>query len=288
MNIGIVGSTGYIAQFLIEYFEGCDNIDKVVKVDRSNMADAHLDLQCSEKFDFEALNEISYLIFTAAISGPDMCADEYERCWNINVIGTKKIISEAIKRNIRVLFFSSDAVFGNIDGYIYNEQSETNAKTPYGLMKKAIEDEFKHYDCFKAIRLSYVASSKDRFVSYCLSCIEKGEVADVYHPFYRNCIVVSDVVKVVDWMINNWERLPSFVLNVAGTELVSRVRIADEINRIKDGKLKYTVSVPNGNFYKNRPKITQMESLYLYDMNILKRESFTTKIQREMEKNKNE
>ena len=108
--------------------------------------------------------------------------------------------------------------------------------------------------------------------------------ADVFHPFYRNCIVVSDVVKVVEWMVNHWEEYPSFVLNVAGNELVSRVRIADEINRICDGKLKYTISVPNEEFYENRPKITQMESLYLYDMNILERESFTNKIQREMER----
>ena len=273
---------------MIEHFSGCGNVDTIMRFDKSDLADVYLDLQDCQEFNFDLLDGISYLIFTAAISGPDMCAEEYDMCWNINVTGTKKIINEAIKRKIRVLFFSSDAVFGDIQGYIYNEQSETDAKTPYGRMKKAIEDEFKNSEYFKAIRLSYVVSNRDRFVSYCLSCIEKGEVADVFHPFYRNCIGVSDVVKVVDWMINNWEKFSSFVLNVAGTELVSRVRIADEINRIKDGKLKYTVSVPNGNFYKNRPKITQMESLYLYDMNILKRESFTTKIQREMEKNKNE
>lgn len=45
--------------------------------------------------------------------------------------------------------------------------------------------------------------------------------------------MVSDVVKVVEWMINNWEEFTDFVLNVAGNELISRVRIADEINRIK-------------------------------------------------------
>ena len=284
MKIGIVGSTGYIAQFLIEHFESCDNINDVVKIDKCDQADLYLDLEKCENFNFDLLEGISYLIFTAAISGPDMCAKEYELCWNINVVGTKRFISEAIKRNVRVLFFSSDAVFGDIDGYIYNENSETNAKTPYGKMKKAIEDEFKQASNFKAIRLSYVASNKDRFVTYCLSCIEKGEVADVFHPFYRNCIVVSDVVKVVDWMVNNWEEYPVFVLDVAGEELVSRVRIADEINRISGGKLKYTITTPDESFYQNRPQITQMESLYLYDMNILKRESFTNKIQREMER----
>ncbi len=61
----------------------------------------------------------------------------------------------------------------------------------------------------------------------------EGRDSRCLSSFYRNCIVVSDVVKVVEWMINNWEEFTDFVLNVAGNELISRVRIADEINRIK-------------------------------------------------------
>ena len=149
-------------------------------------------------------------------------------------------------------------------------------------MKKAIEDEFKHDPRFKCIRLSYVASAKDRFVTYCMNCIERGETADVFHPFYRNCIVVSDVVNVVWWFAENWNKYPHFVLNVAGKELVSRVRIADEINRIIGGKLQYSISLPGGDFYKNRPRITQMRSLYLKEYGIIEDNTFTEKIQKEL------
>ncbi len=181
-----------------------------------------------------------------------------------------------------MLFFSSDAVFGDIPGQIYNEESETKAKTPYGCMKKAVEDEFKIVSCFKAIRLSYVASAKDRFISYCLSCIKSGKIADIYHPFYRNVIVVSDVVNTVVWFIQHWDEYKPFVLNVAGRELVSRIRIADELNRHLGGKLNYIISTPEDNFYKNRPKITQMESLYMKQYNILEDNTFTEKIKREL------
>ena len=61
MNIGIVGSTGYIAQFLIEHFETCSNIAKVVKFDKSDLADIYLDLQDCEKFNFDLLDGLSYL-----------------------------------------------------------------------------------------------------------------------------------------------------------------------------------------------------------------------------------
>ncbi len=277
MKTAIVGSSGYIAGYLLKRFEN------VLKVDQTPEANAHLNLAEAEKFDYSALDGVDYVIFTAAISGPDMCANEFEKCWNINVNGTEYFIKNAIAHGCRVLFFSSDAVFGDIPGEIYTELSETKAQTPYGRMKKAVEDCFKDDPNFKAIRLSYVVSKNDRFVSYCLKCMDTDETADIFHPFYRNCITVSDVVNTVDWLINHWGAYEPQVLNVAGNELVSRVRIADELNRLYGNRLKYVITSPSEDFYKNRPKITQMKSLYLNKYGIIKGESFTEKIKKELE-----
>ena len=281
MNVAIVGSSGYIAGFLLKRFQQEESIQKVLKIDQNENADAYLNLLEAEKFNYDQLNDIDLIVFTAAISGPDKCATDFDFCWKINVEGTKYFIKEAIARNCKVLFFSSDAVFGDIPGKIYTEESETRAETPYGRMKKAVEDEFKYSSLFKAIRLSYVASAKDRFISYCLSCMEKDETADIFHPFYRNVIVVSDVVDVVVWFSKHWEEYAPFVLNVAGKELVSRVRMADELNRIFDNKLKYTISTPNDGFYNNRPKITQMKSIFMNRFQILEDNTFTEKIKKE-------
>lgn len=281
MNVAIVGSSGYIAGFLLKRFEQESSIERVIKIDQNESADAYLNLLEADKFDYGKLDDIDFIVFTAAISGPDKCATDFDFCWKINVEGTKYFIKEAITRKCKVLFFSSDAVFGDVPGKIYTEDSETKAETPYGRMKKAVEDGFKDNSYFKAIRLSYVASAKDRFISYCLSCIEKGEVADIFHPFYRNVIVVSDVVDIVVWFLNHWNEYPSFVLNVAGKELVSRVRMADELNRLFDNKLKYTISTPSDDFYNNRPKITQMKSMYLNMYQILEDNTFTEKIKKE-------
>ena len=279
MKTAIVGSSGYIAGYLLKRFEN------VLKIDQTPEANAHLNLAEAEKFDYSVLDGVDYVIFTAAISGPDMCANEFEKCWNINVTGTEYFIKNAIAHGCKVLFFSGDAVFGDIPGEIYTELSETKAQTPYGRMKKAVEDCFKDDPSFKAIRLSYVVSKNDRFVSYCLKCMDTGETADIFHPFYRSCITVSDVVNTVDWLINHWEAYEPQVLNVAGNELVSRVRIADELNRLYGNRLKYVITSPDEDFYKNRPKITQMKSLYLNKYGILRDESFTEKIKKELEEN---
>ena len=282
MKAAIIGSSGYIAEFILKRFNRETQIKSVLKIDKTDEADACLDLSDPERFDYSILDDVDFVVFTAAISGPDLCAKEYDACWTINVEGTCYFIREAIKRKCRVLFFSSDAVFGDVSGAIYDENSKTEAYTPYGKMKKAVEDEFKDEDNFKAIRLSYVASAKDRFVTYCLSCIRNGETADVIHPFYRNTIVVSDVVNVVVYFAFHWNEYKPRFLNVAGKELVSRVRMADELNRILDGKLKYIISMPEEQFFTNRPKITQMRSLYLQKYGILPDETFTEKIKKEM------
>ena len=204
MKTALVGSSGYIAHYILNAFKKEADIESVLKIDRNESADAFLDLAYADEFDYSLLDDIDYVVFTAAISGPDQCAKEFDTCWKINVTGTSYFIREAIKRNCRLLFFSSDAVFGDISGKIYDEESETKAYTPYGKMKKAVEDEFKHESNFKAIRLSYVASVKDRFYSYLVNCIRKDEVADIFHPFYRNTTVVSDVVKIVIFFVLHW------------------------------------------------------------------------------------
>lgn len=282
MKIAIVGSSGYIAKHLMKAFTSQIPECEIVKIDMVGDVDLPLQLTAPADFDYDKLKGFDYVIFTAAISGPDMCANEFEKCWDINVTGTSYFIREAINRNVKVLFFSSDAAFGDIPGYIYDEESETQAYTAYGKMKKAIEDEFKTSPFFKCIRLSYVVSANDKFITYCLNCIRKGETADIFHPFYRTCTTVSDVIKAIVWLLNNWEDFKTFVLDVTGTELVSRVRMADELNRYFDNKLKYVVSKPDESFFINRPKVTQMKSKYLYALNIVEEQSFTEKFQKEL------
>lgn len=283
MKIALVGSSGYIAQYILKRFATEHKIESVLKLDRNAESDAYLDLSKPEQFNYSILDNIDYVVFTAAISGPDQCAKEFEACWMINVTGTAFFIREAIKRNCHVLFFSSDAVFGDIPGKIYDEESHTEAVTPYGKMKKAVEDEFKTSPFFKAIRLSYVASAKDKYYTYLMNCIRNNNVADVFHPFYRNTTVVSDVVDVVTYFVFHWDEYEPTFLNVAGKELVSRVRMADELNRFLGDKLKYTISMPGEEFFTNRPKITQMKSLYLRKYNIVEDKTFTEKIAKEFE-----
>ena len=281
MKIALVGSSGYISGFIIKRL-GREN--EIVRIDKIGETDQYLDLEKPDDFDYEILNNTDYVIFPAAISSPDLCEKEFGMCWNINVTGTKKFISEAIKRNNRIIFFSSDAVFGNHPDDEFDEESYTDASTAYGRMKKAIEDEFKYEKNFKAIRLSYVVSLKDKFTKYALSCIKNGEVCEVYDPFYRNCITVSDVLNCIEWLIKNWEDYDHTFLNIAGRDLIGREDIIKELNKVFDNGIKYKVVYPGEQFYSCRPVTARMKSLYLQEFNILPDESFSEKVRKEFSK----
>lgn len=257
VNIAIVGSNGYIGSRL--KILGVN----VIEISRKNNTSCGLDLEQPESFDYEILNDCKYVLFTAAISSPDYCVSEYQKAYNINVNGTKHFIYEALKRDCKVIFFSSDSVYGEDIGVPFDELSKACANTAYGSMKKEIEDNFSRYSQFKAIRLSYVISSDDKFTKYLLECRKKDEVADIFHPFYRNCITLDEVVEAVTWLLNNWDDFDSQLLNICGRELISRVNFIDEFNRLSDLKVKYRVVLPDDKFFENRPQITEMTSVYL-------------------------
>jgi dTDP-4-dehydrorhamnose reductase len=282
MRVAVAGAGGYLGSFLCGKLAEEKKVSQVLKIGRGADDDCFLDLTEAERFGYEALDGIDIVLFLAAVSGPDQCALEAEKSRLINVTGTELFLREALNRNCRVLFFSSDAVFGDIDGMVYTELSETLGTTAYGRMKKTVEDKFMNNPQFKTLRLAYVVSEEDKFVSYCLKCMRDGKEADVFHPFYRNCITRSEVWQAVSWFLDHWDIYLPGMLNLAGAELVSRVRIADEINRMFGYRLKYTISRPADDFYRNRPMITQMKSLYLREYQILEDMSFTEKLQREL------
>ena len=274
MKIGLVGSLGYIAGFLINKLSN----HEIIKIDKSGDYDYFLDLENSNDFDSNIFNDLDYLIFTAAISSPDLCQREYDKCWNINVIGTGNIIEKALNNNCRIIFFSSDAVYGDNPDLIFDENSITETSLAYGKMKKEIEDRFKDNGNFKAIRLSYVVSKKDKFTSYVLKCKDNNEVCEVYDPFYRNCITVSDVCNVVCWLVDNWQDFKHPFLNICGDELISREDIVKQINDLFNESIDYKVIYPGDEFYLSRPKICQMKSIYLDEYHILDKKTFKEKL----------
>lgn len=283
-RIAVVGCSSFVGKQLTPFLK--DSGNKVIGLSRSisETTDRFIDLTQCEKTNFDFLYEFDYVIIVAAISSPDMCEKQPELCYKINVQGTSFVINEALKRKCKVIFFSSDAVYGEDIGIPFTENTPVNPISKYGKMKNSVEIAFCGEKNFKALRLSYVFSYYDKFTQYYLSCLRKGETAEIFHPLYRNIICLNDLLQTVKTVIEKWDKIPSDILNVCGNELISRVNLADALNRIFNWDTLYKIVPMEKEFLIIRPKVTNMKSLYLPDLLENYYESFYEKARLELKK----
>ena len=253
----IIGKNGFIAKKLFERGEY-----KATTSDELSSNDVYLDLKNPESFDYSYIDEQTTIIFLAAISSPDICNNNHNEAYKVNVTGTKYFIEQAIRRDAKVLFFSSDVIYGNTIEKV-DENSKTNPFGNYAKMKDEIEKAFEGEVNFKVFRLSYVLSKEDKYLSYLKNCIDKNEVAEVFHPFTRKVVYIEDVLLGIENIIEKWNEFDNQKFNVCGDEDISRKDIADFYNEAVENKLKYKIIEPNENFWEARPKDINMTSLFL-------------------------
>jgi len=256
MNL-IIGKNGFIAKKLFERGE-----HKVTTSNKLSSDDIYLNLNNPKIFDYSFIDEKTNIIFLAAISSPDICNNNYDEAYKVNVTGTKYFIEEAIKRGAKVLFFSSDVVYGNTLSEV-DEYSETNPFGNYAKMKDEVEKAFKNETNFKVFRLSYVLSKEDKYLSYLKSCVDRNEVAEVFHPFSRKVVYIEDVLEAIENILFKWDDFENQKFNICGEKDISRKNIADIYNQAINNKLRYKVIEPNNNFWRARPKNINITSIYL-------------------------
>lgn len=263
-KVFITGADGYIGSRLVQQLTKKYKVEKILLDGKDK--ELSLNLERPEEFRFDVIKKSDVIIHLAAISSPDKCAKEYEKSYRINVTGTKYFISECLRRGAGVLFFSSDVVYGpsNFEGKDYfNENSDCHPLGEYGDMKREVEKSFQGKDNFKIFRLSYVYSKNDKFTKYLNSCCEKGEVADVFHPFSRNVVYIGDILSAVDQLIEKWEDTKESIFNLVGPETISRKKMAELYQKDVDSRLQFKISEPEEIFFNNRPKAVRVKSLHL-------------------------
>lgn len=253
----IVGGSGYIGRRL---FEASTPLGRVYRTSSSPGSDwVYLNLESPETFDYSLVKPNITVLLTAAISAPDICAREHDRAWAVNVTGTSDFINQVIARGARVVFFSSDTVYGERSNS-FDETAESQPAGEYAEMKNEVEKRFLSNPLFKSIRLSYVFSREDKFTKYLSGCAERGEEAELFHPFYRAIVHRDDVVEGALALAQRWGEFPQPVINFGGPEVLSRIDFAESLKSVALPNLKYRVTEPGDEFFKNRPRVIAMSS----------------------------
>lgn len=253
----IFGGSGYIGSHLIERLKKSNR--KFLTAGRSLENDLFLDLRDPDPDALAVLSTGDTVIFLAAISSPEFCSKFYDDAYRINVTNTCKVIRSLLAKNIRVLFASSDVVYGPTDQAV-DELSSVYPSSPYASMKTSVEETFAGDPNFNVMRLSYVWSIDDKFTQFVVGSAKKQERIDVFHPFIRSIVTLHDVLDFITCYCTSPERFPP-ITNLAGTEFMSRVDLMQELNKYLD--VEYTILYPEKEFFKHRPEKILMESRFL-------------------------
>lgn len=256
----VIGATGYIGSALAERAKKDGSIFGTSSSGQGDLLP--LCLEAPFGFNYAKINRDTFIFLTAAISAPDVCAREHDRAWAVNVTGTSEFIGKVISRGGRVVFFSSDTVYGE-RGDAFDETTNSNPAGEYAEMKAEVEKRFLENPLFKSIRLSYVFSREDKFTKYLSGCTEHGEEAELFHPFYRAIVHRNDIVEGALALTQRWDEFPQRVINFGGPEVLSRIDFAECLQRYALTSLRFRVTEPGDEFFKNRPRVIAMSSYIL-------------------------
>lgn len=144
-KILITGCQGLLGQKLHDLLSPTNEItgiDLAVETHLTGRAFRYLKLDITHRSELiDAVLEIqpNIIVNTAAVTGVDLCEEERDLCWKVNVVGAENLIRAAQKVKAHLIQLSSDYVF---DGQNppYKETDATRPLGFYGKSKLAAEN----------------------------------------------------------------------------------------------------------------------------------------------------
>jgi len=255
-KIYVLGSSGFIGTALVKKL--AEHNESFLTVGREN-SDIHLELgECHQNLT-NAAQGGDVVIFLSAISSPEICNNQRELAERINVTTTIDLIRKLLLKDVRVVFSSTDVVFGCSVG-ISDDNSEAFPFGVYGEMKARVENEFSDNKFFKSVRFSYVMGPNDKYTNMLMDLANSNKPLEVFEGFERNVVALSDVTDGLLLLTQNWNYVHENRINFAGPQCVSRWFLTKAFSERFCHNLKFSlVDAPEG-FWDSRPKRIEMTS----------------------------
>ena len=221
-----------------------------------------LDLGRPEAFDYAAIRPGDGVLVCAAISSPDVCANDHRLAQQVNVTGPKYFAQKTVERGANVLFLSSDTVLGPTEQPA-DENAPVRPAGAYANMKCEMENFLLAETPAKIVRLSLVMSLQDKFTRYVRDCVRRGSPPSLLHPLYRNAVHLADVTRLIGELLGHWPSHSCRIVHAGGSRCLSRIGLAEQLFGCLGYSGGYAVDRPGAEFYQNRPERIELRSLHL-------------------------
>lgn len=266
MRVLITGGTGLLGKALIET-SNCKHEISAAIVSNYDMKNTNqvkyekLDIRDKEGYinlfkDFKP----DVVIHTAGIGSPDYAEKNKELTWEVNVVGTKNIISICEQFDSKFVYISSNGIYdGNRSPYSENDKAEPinyygeiklrgekitkRAKIPYAIVRPILMYGWNY------------PFERPNIITLTLSKLQKGEKVFGYDDVYSNPLFVRSCTMAI-WKIieeNKYE-----IFNIAGKDRLSVYELIRKTAEIFELDVNLIIPVQQGFFNElvKRPKDT--------------------------------
>ncbi len=198
-----------------------------------------LDGIAQEKLDITSVSEIDKIfddfkpdavINSAAMADVDLCEDEKEQCWDVNVNGIKNLIRVCKRYDAHLVHISTDYIFdGTKEGGLYTEEDTPNPQGYYAKSKLEGENTILASDISHSILRTILVYGKHKnhnIVTFVKENLEKGQNVNLVDDQVRMPTFVDDLAGAC---IVSAERRAKGIFNVCGPEQMSYLEIGNRI-----------------------------------------------------------
>jgi dTDP-4-dehydrorhamnose reductase len=189
-------------------------------------------------------------IFLGSFCNYNLCEKDPEFAYTVNVKGTDFLLESLLQRGVRVVFFSSAAVYGNSERPL-DEDSNLNGKSVYAATKKYIEKKYIGNKDIKILRLSNIITPDDHFIQYIQSCELKNIPAEIYSGIITSPIGITDVSEIIMKLCTEWNSAPQ-IMNLCGPDIAGKEEIAAIYKEYVKPGFQYIVVPPSKEYLDGR------------------------------------
>jgi len=189
------------------------------------------------------LNGVDTVLHLAAVKGSDICREDPVKTFEVNVVGTRKLLKAALRTNVRLIFASTYWVYGDSTDLPFTEETLTKPSEIYGLSKATSEIEIAEsgidYVILRFANIFGMGSGirpEEVIFNFIKSAFEGRPIVLHNGGSQRlDFIDIEDAYKCV-WRIINDKRISGCILNVGSgrpRSIASVARVVrDEFERL--------------------------------------------------------
>ena len=209
MKILITGANGLLGQKLITLLSHEDEVEVVATSKGENVNILELPHYHFRPLDISKPEEVSeviadeqpdVIIHTAAMTNVDLCEQEKEKCWSVNVVAVTNLLEAAKKQGSFFIHLSTDFVFSGEKGPL-DETAKAKPVNYYGKSKTEAELLVKQSGVDAAvIRTALVYGitphmSRSNLVLWVKKSLEEGQAIRVVDDQYRTPTLAEDLAQ---------------------------------------------------------------------------------------------